>query len=767
MSAIFEISEATLIGRAAELTQIRETLDSVTDGRSQLLVISGEPGIGKTRLLQELAVEAQLRGYRVFSGRGTELETETPFAPLIEALDNELALSEPETLKELRERLPDLLGVFPSLGRRDPASAGSGSERFRHHRAVRELLQELAVVMPLLLIIDDIHWADAASIETIAHLLRHPPDAPVLVALAHRTANPPALLSAVLDAAVREAHVSELRLATFTEEEAAALLASAPEQTRGQIFRESGGNPFYIEQLMRAMSGWHPSQPESERSGFEIPRAVAGAISQELRQLEADAARMLEGAAVVGDPFDPMLACEAGDVDPDRALELLDELAARDLIRASAVGAGTFRFRHPLVRRAVYDSLAPGKRIAMHRRAANALEEFQAPTLAIAHHLSISARRGDRHAITVLASAAAEVAAAAPASAVGWLRVALSLLPEGPSPERLALLSSLAESQTSAGSLPDAHATLLEIVDTLSDQGGAPWTQAVAGLASVELALGRQAGMRDRLASALVAIPEQQAAAGTPLLIVSALDAAFEGDFAGAERSASTAVSLSEGMPVPQIVSRALLALVLQLQGDGRIAIAEAHLREAHTEFERLNDDELHGHLEVPWMLGMTEFQLEHFEDSVRHLQRGVDLARSTADGQHLAQTRTFLAYGLLHLGRMEEARRVAEEALDAGRLLRAAAYSAWATVVAATVWSLDDRRRRGRGDAWRSGPEHGLRHNPRTHRDDLRRCGGSRWLLASHAACRRARLHPLRRSDAPSDVDRSVDAIVARAWQT
>jgi DNA-binding NarL/FixJ family response regulator len=153
-------------------------------------------------------------------------------------------------------------------------------------------------------------------------------------------------------------------------------------------------------------------------------------------------------------------------------------------------------------------------------------------------------------------------------------------------------------------------------------------------------------------------------------------------------------LTASEGAVVPQALAGALLALVLQLQGGGRVAAAEEHLRGACALFDRLSDDELIGHLDLPWVLGMAEFQLERYEDCVRHTSRGIELAQRTADGQHLAQTRAFLTYALLHLGRLDEARQTAAEALDAGRLLRAAAYSAWTAVVAAMVSSLDNHGR-------------------------------------------------------------------------
>jgi predicted ATPase/DNA-binding NarL/FixJ family response regulator len=693
MTAIRQIAETTLFGRDAEIARMCDLLDSVEHGETELLLVSGEPGIGKTRLLEELSDEAEARRFLVLSGRGTELEQEAPFAPLIEALDGELAALGTERLESLRERLPDLIGVLPSIGRGAPVPAGSASERFRHHRAIRALLEELAVDEPLLLILDDVHWADTASIEAISHLLRHPPEAPVLIALAHRPTTMPASLTALLDAAPRERHVTELQLSTLTEEQAAGLLSAAPAEAWAEIFEESGGNPFYIEQLLRAQTRGRARQRAREPSGIEVPRAIVAAINQELRQLPDEVRRLLGGAAVAGEPFDTELARAAAGVLPDRTYELLDELVERDLVHVQS-DPRQFRFRHPLVRRAVYDSLSPGQRLAMHQRAAMTLEQIGAPSPAVAHHLAICAAPGDERAVAVLACAAADVAGAAPTTAAEWLTRALALLPQGREQQRLGLLTSLAQSQSAAGALAEAHSTLTEIVDALEGQDECAWTQAVAALASVELALGRQSGMRQRIESAFEAMPDRRAISATPLLVVSALDAAFLGDFPRAERDANALLEGGEGSAVPQTLAHALMALVLQLQADGRTAEAVRHLNAAKTLFDRLSDAELAATLDLPWLLGLAEFQLEQFEDCVRHTRRGVSIALEFADAQHLAQTRAFLSYSLLYLGRVEEARQTAAEALEAGRLMRVAAYSAWTVVVAAMTESCEDHRR-------------------------------------------------------------------------
>jgi ATP/maltotriose-dependent transcriptional regulator MalT len=687
------VTETTLIGRTRELAEVQRVLARVDERVAQTLVVSGEPGIGKTRLLTELAAGAAERRHTVLTGRGTELERAVPFAALVEALDGFLRSLGPRRLDDLSGRLPHLAGVFPAMADRAEPDAGGAAERYLHHRAIRALLEELAAQRPLVLILDDVHWSDPASAEAIAHLLRRPPAAPVLLALAYRTAAEPAILTVALADAERERNVSHLSLRTLTSRQAADLLAAVPATERDRIFGESGGNPFYIEQLVRTTAA-PPPTPPAARAGdapLPTPAGVVASIAQELRHLSPDARLMLEGAAVAGEPFDPELAADAAGIAPERAFELLDEVIAQGFVRAEPVPR-LFRFRHPIVRRAVYDSIGPGRRIAAHRRAADALRERGAAATTIAHHLALSARPGDDGAAAVLSQAAAKVASSAPVSAAHWLVVALSLLPAGDHDRRLALLIPLAQAQAATGALAEARESLIQITDELPSDAGLAWSQAVASLASVELALGRDSGVRRRLETALATLSSPSPVA-VPLLVALAMDAAFQGEFARGEEACVKAVAAATGDPGLQSLAHSVLALLVQLQGAPRIAISESHVSRAAADFDRLSDEQLAAQLDLPWQLGLVEFHLERYEASAAHLQRGIAAAQASSNSQHLAQTRAFLAYDLFGLGRLVEAQAAAAEAVEAGRLLRVAAFASWALTVAAMTWSVSDAR--------------------------------------------------------------------------
>src|SRR5262245_30492317 len=176
-----------LIGRTDELERIDGVLAGLGEGTA-VVAVSGEPGIGKTCLLTELAHGADRRGFLVLSGRSAEFEGQLPFAAFVDALDDYLASVNPRRLASLEdEQRAELAHLFPSLSSfRDGGPAGLQDERYRSHGAVRALLEALASEKPLVLALDDLHWADEATSELLAHLLRRPPRRPVLLALGFR-----------------------------------------------------------------------------------------------------------------------------------------------------------------------------------------------------------------------------------------------------------------------------------------------------------------------------------------------------------------------------------------------------------------------------------------------------------------------------------------------------------------------------------------------------------------------------------------------------
>src|SRR5690349_20367777 len=294
---------AQLVGRTAELEALDQALSDLRRGRAAALELSGEPGIGKTRLLAELGAHAEERDLLVLAGSASELEGDLPFWIFVDALDEYVQGLPPRSLAALDDDVRGELGhVLPAF-----ASQRSGTpvERFRLHRALRELLEALAATKPLVLLLDDLHWADSGSLELLATLLRRPPDAPVLLALAVRPRQVPERLHGALERARAAGTLTRLDLTGLSATEARELLGDAARADR--LYAESGGNPFYLQQLGR----------------FPEARTVAAALAEELATLDDGARGVLRGAAVAGDPFEPELAAAAAGVGEPDALAAL------------------------------------------------------------------------------------------------------------------------------------------------------------------------------------------------------------------------------------------------------------------------------------------------------------------------------------------------------------------------------------------------------------------------------------------------------------
>src|SRR5262249_10211878 len=214
------------VGRAAELGSIELALDALDRGPPGALELVGEPGIGKTRLLSELAAAAELRGYLVLSGSGSELERDLPFSVFVDALDEYVESLDQGGLTTLDDDVQaELAHVLPSLSTlAGDRAVAPQHERYRSHRAVRALLEQLAQPTPLVLLLDDFHWADSASIELLGALLRRPPAAAVLTAVAVRPRQTPERLAAALERADRALALTRVELGALTLDEARELL---------------------------------------------------------------------------------------------------------------------------------------------------------------------------------------------------------------------------------------------------------------------------------------------------------------------------------------------------------------------------------------------------------------------------------------------------------------------------------------------------------------------------------------------------------------
>jgi ATP/maltotriose-dependent transcriptional regulator MalT len=569
-----------LVGRDGELEVLARLLDEACAGKSRFVVVRGEPGIGKTCLLAELARRAEQRDCLVLQGRATELERELPFGLVVDAFDAYLESLDPHTYERLvADGLGELGSVFPALRDLGATSADpqTAAERFRAHHAVRELMERLAARQPLVLTLDDLHWSDGASLELVAHLLRRPPDAAILVAASFRTGRAGTALANAIDAAALEGTIEQLVLGPLGSEAVEKLVDRASPADRARLFRESGGNPFYLLELARS-SSTRASDGHAVAAGPDgVPAPVTAAIAAELAALDPPARAFAQCAAVSGDPFDLDIAVAATGMPEADALGALDELTARDLLR-SGDAPRRFRFRHPMVRSAVYSSCSPGVRIVAHERCARALADWGAEVTARAHHVEHSAHRGDTDAVRVLREAGDAVAERAPSSAARWFAAALRILPATVAgSDRAQLLVALADANAAIGRFEDSHAALLEALALPPDQDPASRVPVISKCAAVEELLGLNRQAHQRLVEALDALPSPDSPDGAALMLDLALASFYRMEYEAMCQRAERALGVARGLGDAALMAAASAMLALGESFRGAISSAMAH----------------------------------------------------------------------------------------------------------------------------------------------------------------------------------------------
>lgn len=657
-----------LHGRDDELTVIDGCLDALADGDAGFLLVSGEPGIGKSTLLGALADRAAERGFRVLSGRATEFERGLPFGVLVDALDDHLAELDGERLARMGvERHEELAVVFPALDRAGGASAGTVNERYHLHRAVGGLLAGLAASRPLVVVLDDLHWGDEATLDTLAALVRRPPDGRVLVAGGHRS---DAALDELAHQLDRHGH-PRLRLRPLADGDAARLLAErVPARERDALVAQAGGNPFYLEQLARSPAGVAGRGVGGDRDG-QVPAAIAASIRQEVERLSPDTRLLLQGAAVVGQPADLQLAGVAAGIGYDTALELVDEALAAELL-TPAHAATAFSFRHPLVRRAVYELSGPGWRIAAHGRLRRALTEIGADVTSIAHHVEHGATLGDDEGIELLVAAADRVVDRAPADAAAWLSAALRLLPEEQSERRAGLEERRGAALLAAGDLAGARDALLA--------AGVDTAQRCWRLAEVErwLGLEQEAARRLEQARGLAGGDEPlvQAKVGIERMLIHEWNLRY--DRAREAATAAQRAAAASGDPVAIAEVDGVMSTTL-VQTDPRAAVA--YYERAAAAMASYDDHAFPAHPMSLWDLGWTATYLERFEDAVDHFDRGLRIARARRAPGNVSMFLTDRAEPHFRAGRVRLALELAEEAVEAARATPSPRFLWWALV--------------------------------------------------------------------------------------
>lgn len=374
--------DTVLVGRTHELAVLRELLVRAGDAAGGCLVLSGEAGIGKSRLVAEATAAAAEHGFGVLSGGCFSHDRVVPYAPLLDLLRGACTGLDAAGLRALLgHAAPELATLLPELASRLPglvagALQGTEQERRRLSQALIEFFVLQASRAPLLIVLEDLHWSDDGSLELLPALARRLAAQPILLLLTCRAHEATATLQATLADLRRTQLAEELSLAPLTREETVALVrahaagASAPSNAELQrIYALSEGNPFFVEELLRV---WPAHAVAADSTALPpIPRSIQGMIRPRLGELSERARTTLQLAAVAGRRIDFSLLQALTGSDERELLQVLHELIAAHLFVEES--PERFAFRHALTQQAVAAELLARERRALHGRVADAL----------------------------------------------------------------------------------------------------------------------------------------------------------------------------------------------------------------------------------------------------------------------------------------------------------------------------------------------------------------------------------------------------------
>ncbi|MGH2362926.1 MAG: AarF/UbiB family protein, partial [bacterium] len=518
ISPLDRLESGVFIGRDQEMKQLRAGLEEAVAGRGRLFLLAGEPGIGKTRTAMQLARDARRRGLRVLIGRCYEGEGAPAFWPWLQILRGYVLNREPAALEaELGASAADIAQLVPEVRERLPhlviAVVQEGeAARFRLFDAVTRFVKQAAAAQPLVLILDDLHWADKSSLLLLQFLVGEMEQSRLFIAATYRDVevlhgHP---LAEVLPS-LRRSHAHErIRLRGLAESDVRSLLGTLgghemPPDLARAVHRETEGNPFFVEEILahlveEDMLRWDGKQWVADRQREEIglPESVREVIGRRVARLSERCRRVLTLASVIGREFDVGVLEHVADLGHEEIASALSEATAARVVAAMPRAVRHFRFAHALIRETLYGELGTAERVLLHRQTGEILEQVHGDAIEqhlseIAHHFAEAAPGGDIEKAVSYAMRAAKTANAQLAfeeAARGYDQALKTLALRKPADElqRCRLLLELGEARFNGGEFERAKETFLAAAE-IAEARNAPEELARAALGYGGLAL--------------------------------------------------------------------------------------------------------------------------------------------------------------------------------------------------------------------------------------------------------------------------------------
>ncbi len=586
--ALDSLAGGVFVGRGREMGELRAALEESLSGRGRLVTLVGEPGIGKTRTAQELATYATLRGAQVLWGRCYEAQGVPPYWPWVQAIRSYVREREPDALRsemgsgaadiaeivsEVRERLP---GLQP------PPQEEPDAARFRLFDAIATFLRSASKTQPLVIILDDLHWADKPSLALLEFVAKELAGARLLLVGTYRDVelsrqHP---LAQTLGELARERLFQRVLLRGLSLDDVRRFIEVAagitpPSGLAQAIHTQTEGNPFFVSEVVRLLvqegeltraSGGARGPGSAETWTLRIPEGVKEVVGRRLDHLSERCNQTLTVAAVIGREFDlrqllsiaddPSAGPE-GRLSEDRLLELVEEAQAARVIEELPRSVGRYQFSHALIQQTLAEELSTTRRVRLHARIAEALESLYGPeadahAAELAHHYAEAEAVLGNQKLVYYSLIAGERAIAAYAweEALAHFQRALAARDGGPEDtEAAALLFGMAKAQGALASerpqMEEAFANLVRAFDCYAGIGDISHALAVAAYRLI-LPNNRIPGNTEFLGRALELAPADSHEAGRILALYGAFLGVAEGDYDAAENALSRALAIAQ-----------------------------------------------------------------------------------------------------------------------------------------------------------------------------------------------------------------------------
>jgi DNA-binding CsgD family transcriptional regulator len=564
-------SEGRLVGRDAEVALATAELRHLGRGRASVLVVEGEAGIGKTRLVQGIVEEARAKDVVAFVGQAHPFERTRPFGALAAALALNRRSGDPR-----RAAIRALLGG----GGAGAAAGSAGDSQYRIVDEIVDLVESSCTNGPVLLVVEDIHWADQATLSALLSVVRRLTLEPLLVVLTVRPSPRSAEVARLLeDLAAGGARA--LDLLPLTPDEVALLarhvLGAAPGPELTAVLAKAGGNPLWLMAMLRAWADeglLRGTEDGIEATTSELPASLGDLVVRRLQHLPTETLDLLQITAVLGDA---VTLRDVAAVAHRPAVDVIGELGPAFDSQLLDKADERVVFRHQLVHDAIYQHIPSSVRRVLHREAAVALMAAGANRLEVADHLVRGADRGDEQAVAWLREAAGEASGQAPPVTAELMRRAEALLPLGHRDADL-VAAEVVQALLRAGQVTEASAR----AEAILARRHAPEVDVPLRLVLVgALALQNRAPELIALAQASLDSVELGPSGQVMMLAQQSWALTYSGDPPGGESAAARALAIAEGADDAAMTVWALTALMVAVGRRGRFGEALTHARRA------------------------------------------------------------------------------------------------------------------------------------------------------------------------------------------